>query len=138
VRCGVFCFLEYTGCSCPCLLGLIIDVDVILLIICHVKYCVDSFTLLQLREFNVFSPQSFQSFLKLDFSVSRSAAAFLWLSLGKILCFCLSFLRGFSRENRFLFDFLMYFAAIVKDFQVLQTNTTKGICRIPFSKMKIK
>ena len=93
VCCGVFCFVEYTGCSLPFLPGSISDVDV-LLIICQVKYCVDSFTLLKLREFSVFSPQSFQSFLKLDFSISRSAATFLWLSLCKILC--LSYLRGSS------------------------------------------
>ena len=96
----------------------------------------DSFTPLKLREFSVFSPQSFPSFLKLDFSMSRSAATFLWLSLCKVLC--LSFLRGFSVENKFLFDFLMYFAAIVKDLQVLQTNTTSGICRIPFPKVRMK
>ena len=103
VCCGVFCFVEYTGCSFPFLPGSTIDVDVVLLIICQVKYCVDSFTLLKLREFSVFSSQSFQSFLKLDFSMSRSAATFLWLSLCKILC--LSFLRGFSVENKLLFDF---------------------------------
>ena len=82
------------------------------------------------------SPQIFQSFLTLDLSVSRSAATFLGLSFCKIVC--LFFLRGFSIENKFIFDFLVYFAAIVKDLQALQTNTTKGICRIPFSKVKSK
>jgi len=43
VCCGLFCSVEYTGCSFPCLPGLI--VDVVLLIICQVKYCVDIFTL---------------------------------------------------------------------------------------------
>ena len=54
VRCGLFCSVEYTGCYFPCLLALIIDVDVVLLIICQVKYCVGIFTLLKLRQLNVF------------------------------------------------------------------------------------
>ena len=49
VHCGVFCFVEYTGCSFPCFPALIIDVVVVLLIICLVKHSVDIFTLLKVR-----------------------------------------------------------------------------------------
>ena len=92
------------------------------------------FTLLKLRQLNVFSPQSFHSFLTLDFSVSRSAATSLWLSFCKILC--LSFLRGFSIENKFLFDFLMYFAAIVKDLQFYKQIQLKEFAEFPFPKWR--
>ena len=90
--------------------------------------------MLKLRQLDLFSAQGFQSFLKPDFSVPTLAATFLWLSLCMIPC--LSSLRSSSVENKFLFDFLMYFEAIVKDRQVLQTNTTEGTG--PFFQVKSK
>lgn len=135
--CGSFCFIdECTGCSVPCFPDLVCNVAVILLIGCQVRYSVEIFTLLKLRQSHFFSAQGFQSFLKLDFSVPRLAATFLWLSLCEILC--LSSLRRSSLENKFLFDFVMYFEAIVKDRQVLQTNTTKETWKIRFSQVKSK